>query len=70
MNGQLTFDEENLIKDILKVLADDIGMNRQTLTRVNKERPSGERVYEDEFETMCESIWTKLQNGRVTVVES
>jgi hypothetical protein len=63
----LTKEEQNLIKDILKVIADDENMSNKFRQRIfsNTQRAYGR----NEFDSACGVIWNKLQNGRLTVIQ-
>lgn len=65
MNGRLTKDEENLMKDILKVIADDTNLANKFRQRIFSE--TGRAYGMQEFDTISESAWNKLQNGRITI---
>lgn len=55
----LTTIEQNLIKDILKVIGKDDDLNTQFASAVG--------LSEDEFNQQTDVIFNKLQNGRLTV---
>ena len=59
MNGELTVEEQNLIKDILKEIGNDTHLTERIIHAV--------RMKEEKFEHFADSIFNKLQNGRVTV---
>lgn len=60
MNAPLTTQEENLIKDILKLIGNDDDLN--TGFPKSLEYP----MEQDEFDKLSDSIFNKLGNGRVT----
>jgi len=60
MSKQLTEHEENLIKDILKVIGNDEVLNKQFAKGVG--------MTERRFDAVTDRIFKKLGNGRVTVV--
>jgi hypothetical protein len=61
MNGELTVEEQNLIKDVLKVIGNDEELN----TRFPKSLEQS--MSQEQWDTLCDSIFAKLQNGRVTI---
>ncbi len=60
-NKELTPEEQNLIKDILKRFG-----NKDTVCVEDILRVSG--LNKNQFDSMADSIFNKLQNGRVTVL--
>ena len=59
---QLTTQEENVIKDILKLIGNDSELNR-TIAKACQ-------LSEVEFDAITDSAFKKLGNGRVTLVQS
>jgi hypothetical protein len=59
LNKQLTESQQNLVKDILKVIGKDDQLNAQFAKAAG--------MSEDEFDEATEEIFRKLGNGRVTV---
>jgi len=59
MNKKLTIEEQNLIKDILKIIGRDDEMDKQFAR--------GCGMTQDKFEMMADGIFIKLGNGRLTV---
>jgi hypothetical protein len=55
----LTDTEANLIKDILKAIGRDDGLNSDMATAVG--------MNEDQFNGLSDFIFTKLGNGRLTI---
>jgi hypothetical protein len=55
----LTNDEANLVKDILKALGKNDELNNSVASMVGME--------ENQFNLLADSIFSKLGNGRVTV---
>lgn len=60
-NPTLTTQEENLIKDILKTIGNNPAANRRYAQTCG--------LSEVEFDSVADSIFRKLGNGRVTLVE-
>jgi hypothetical protein len=60
----LTDDEANVIKDILKVIGDPV--NRRVGMQIAEEIKMPIR----RFDMLLDSAFTKLGNGRVTIIES
>lgn len=65
-NNPLTEHEENLIKDILKELACSQESCRKVSAQIRLRAGLGKPLYN----RMCDSIFLKLGNGRVTFTES
>lgn len=61
MNGTLTQSEENVIKDVLQVLACD-----PKTTEIIRRRHA--MLSKKEFDNTLESIFKKCENGRLTVI--
>ncbi len=57
---KLTKQEENLVKDILKVIGRDTFLNTSFASAVG--------LSEEQFDGLADSIFLKLGNGRVTVL--
>lgn len=55
----LTEQEQNVLKDILKHIGNDVFLNREIAKVVN--------LSEVEFDAITDSVFRKLGNGRVTV---
>jgi len=60
MDKTLTYEEENLIKDMLKFF----GNNREIEIRF---QASTQRLNSDYYNLLCDDIFRKLQNGRLIV---
>jgi hypothetical protein len=58
---KLTVQEENVIKDILKVIGRDTFLNTSFASAVG--------LSEKQFDALADEIFKKLGNGRVTVEE-
>lgn len=59
MNKQLTEKEQNVIKDILKIIGKDDEMNESFA--------AGLGMDVEEFDEITETIFRKCENGRLTV---
>lgn len=59
--NKLTEQEQNLIKDILKVIGNDDALNKQFARSVGMSEP--------EFNEISDSVFNKLGNGRLIVEE-
>lgn len=55
----LTKEEENVVKDILKVIGNDETLNKQFATACG--------LAEVEFDSIADSVFRKLGNGRLIV---
>ncbi len=61
MNGTLTTTEENLIKDILRAIGQDDNLNKDFARALGMAEPK--------FNEISDLVFTKLGNGRLTVIE-
>lgn len=62
MNSPLTIQEENVLKDILKAIGNDSELNAQFAANCG--------LFEVTFDSVTDSIYKKLGNGRVTEVDA
>lgn len=59
---ELNSTEQNLIKDILKAIGNDDELTREFASAIG--------MREDMFNSLCDCIFEKLQNGRLTVLNT
>lgn len=59
MNKNLTVEEQNMVKDILKIIGNDDGLTKQFA--------KGLSISVIQFNLVADSIFAKCQNGRLTV---
>lgn len=62
-NKELTPEEQNLIKDMLQFFGNASAIERQFQRKYKY-------LNQDFYNCLCDSIFNKLQNGRLTVVEN
>lgn len=65
MNGTLTTDEENLLKDIIRAIGERPALGEEVRQAYVKE--TGKPMSFARMDFHLETIWNKLQNGRITI---
>ena len=62
MNGKLTEQEENFVKDVLKIISKSYRLTQQVSSQL--------KMHVGEFDKLADSVFQKCQNGRVTIEQS
>lgn len=68
LNGNLTSDEENLLKDLLSTICSDAALERTVLSAMNERLDCGWRTV-SQFSGPCDEILRKLQKAPASAAQ-